>query len=333
MSDISNHINHIAFVVDASGSMGHLTDAVVSVFDNQIKHLARRSQELDQETRVSVYMFNNGVDCIIFDKDVMRLPSLRSFYRPDGGTALIDGTLQSIDDLEKTAQMYGDHAFLIYAITDGQENASKAKPAKLKTCIDKLPDNWTIAALVPNASGVHEAKQFGFGANNIMIWDATAKGIAELGQKLEKVNEGFMQARKSGVRGSKSLFVIDTSKLSSKKVNDNLDALKSSEYWVIEVRRDATIKDLVEREVGTFVKGSAYYQLTKLETVQGYKKICIRNKISKYVYSGDKARKLLGLPDHDLKLKPEQLSKFDVFVQSTSVNRKLIGGTELIVLK
>jgi Mg-chelatase subunit ChlD len=51
-------INHIVFVVDESGSMQLLSKDVVKVFDSQIQHLAQRSQELDQETRVSVYLFN-----------------------------------------------------------------------------------------------------------------------------------------------------------------------------------------------------------------------------------------------------------------------------------
>ena len=42
-------INHIALVVDASGSIEHrrLTEAIATVADNQIKHLAARSSELD----------------------------------------------------------------------------------------------------------------------------------------------------------------------------------------------------------------------------------------------------------------------------------------------
>ena len=48
-----NYINHIALVLDASGSMSHLSSAVVQVADNQVQYLAARSKELDQETRAT----------------------------------------------------------------------------------------------------------------------------------------------------------------------------------------------------------------------------------------------------------------------------------------
>lgn len=47
----ANYINHIALVLDASGSMQYLAQDVVKVADNQIAYLAQRSNELDQETR------------------------------------------------------------------------------------------------------------------------------------------------------------------------------------------------------------------------------------------------------------------------------------------
>ena len=175
---IQNYINHIVFVVDSSGSMSGLSNDVVKVFDAQIKHLAIRSKELDQETRVTVYLFNNSVRCLIYDKDVLRLPSLQDYYRADGGTALIDGTVTALEDLALTPQKYGDHAFLAYVMTDGEENASRHTSQDLVTKIKNLADNWTVAVLVPDQTGVHESKKFGFPANNIQVWNTTAGGIA-----------------------------------------------------------------------------------------------------------------------------------------------------------
>ncbi len=45
-----------SLVLDASSSMSHLSRKVVEVADQQIAYLARRSRELDQETRVTVYV-------------------------------------------------------------------------------------------------------------------------------------------------------------------------------------------------------------------------------------------------------------------------------------
>lgn len=93
MSRSQNYINHVALVLDASSSMRRLSHKVVEVADQQIAYLARRSQELDQETRVTVYVFADQVECVIYDKDVLRMPSLKQMYRVGGMTALLAATL------------------------------------------------------------------------------------------------------------------------------------------------------------------------------------------------------------------------------------------------
>jgi hypothetical protein len=39
---------------------------LITVADGQITHLAQRSKELDQETRVTVYTFSNIVECVVY---------------------------------------------------------------------------------------------------------------------------------------------------------------------------------------------------------------------------------------------------------------------------
>jgi hypothetical protein len=332
-----NNINHIAFVIDASTSMEDIgVSTVVKVFDAQIKRLAQRSKEMNQETRVSVYFFSyaTSIHCVIFDKDVLRMPSLAGLYQIGGNTALRDATWKAIVDLKTTSQIYGDHAFLVYALTDGEENNSRLSEDKFSSNLDGLPEEFTVCVFVPDQDGVFNAKKAGFPADNISVWSTTAKGLEEVGQQMDKASDTFFENRSKGIRGSRSLLKIDTSNLSSKKVNDNLDSLKKGEYQILDLKKDGTIRDVCEDITGTtYVKGSGFYQLTKAETIQVYKKVCIRNKRSGLIYTGPNARKLLNLPDQDARLKPEDLSKFDIFVQSTSFNRRLLGGTTLIILK
>src|SRR5262245_5192357 len=135
-----NYINHIALVLDASSSMSPLRDQVVKVADNQIEHLARRSKELDQETRVTVYTFASEIECLFYDKDVLRLPSLKTHYKAYGNTRLVDASIKALEDLSKTPELYGDHAFLAYVLTDGEENYSSARPDILRRRIDELKE-------------------------------------------------------------------------------------------------------------------------------------------------------------------------------------------------
>jgi hypothetical protein len=307
---------------------------VVKVFDSQIKHLAQRSKELDQETRVTVYFFNDKVSCNIYDKDVLRLPSLKSHYSPNGNTALIDGTLQALNDLEETPQKYGDHAFLVYVITDGEENASNQSPNILSNKINKSKDNWTVAVLVPTQSSVFEAKKFGFPANNIQVWDTTSVGIEKVGEKLKKATDNFMTARSKGIKSTKNIFNLDVSALNETTVTNNLTELDVAQYDLYSVNSNCVIKPFIESWTKKqYRKGSAYYQLSKPETVQAFKQICIQNKLNGKIYYGSKVRDMLKLPTVDVKISPVDHHEYDIFIQNTAPNRNLVQGTKLLLMK
>lgn len=330
----ANYINHIALVIDASGSMWSVHSEVVKVADAQIAYLAQRSKELDQETRVSVYLFNSSVRCVIFDKDVLRLPSIRDLYDTRGNTALIDATLKSQDDLSKTAQLYGDHAFLTFVLTDGEENASKQSPGVLRPFLTNLPENWTVACLVPNQRSKFLAKSYGFPSDNIAIWDSTTvKGVTEVGETIRHATDSYFDLRESGVRSTNTLFSTNTQTLNKSTVKSaKLKPLPNSAYQLVPVDSDMGIRDWVQSKGMTFVKGACFYQLTKRESIQSYKEIAVFEKSTGKVYAGAQARTMLGLDNVDRRVSPDFNPLFDVFVQSTSVNRKLVTGTKLLVL-
>ncbi len=339
---LQNYINHIALLLDASGSMSKLASTVVKVFDNEIKNLARRSQETNQETRVSVYTFSgkNQIECLVYDIDVMRMPSIAGYYSIKDMTALLDATMKAIHDLGQTPQLYGDHAFLIYALTDGMENDSFCKPDGLAKAIHSLPENWTLAVLVPDQRGVFEAKKAGFPADNIEVWDATSvKGLEAVGSRIRETSDHFFDFRSRGIRGTSSLFRPNISATPS-QVKRALDVMNPMKYWIFRVprTRDYEIRDFVEYVTGkSYVRGSTFYQLTerrKPHKVQDYKAIIIRDMTTGNCYTGDNARTLLGLPEvGEVKVKPGDFGNYDVFVQSTSVNRKLLAGTSVLVIK
>lgn len=332
---IQSYINHIVFVIDRSGSMQGLSSQVVRVFDNQIIHLARRSSELKQETRVSVYLFNDAVECLVYDIDVLRLPSLATHYRVGGNTALIDGTMKAIEDLEKTATLYGDHSFLIYALTDGQTNADKIPSSSLTTKLKTLPDNWTLAVFVPDQNGIFECKKVGFPIQNLSVWDvSSATAVEEVGKVMQASTDTFMRARATGVRGTKNLFTMDAGALSSATIKGNLKELSPTQYMVLPVSRKVAIKDFVENWTKEpYLVGSAYHTLVKPEKVQPGKQVCIQHKLTGKVYAGAAARQLLGLPDHEVKVEPAAHPDYAILLQSQSVNRLLVPGTNLLVMK
>jgi uncharacterized protein YegL len=322
-----NLINHVVFVVDRSGSMSGRQSETIKVFDNEIKKLAKDSKTFNQETRVSVFLFGSEVECVIYDTDVLRLPSLASLYKTEGMTKLIDATLLAIDDLEQVPTKYGDHAFLFYVLTDGQENDSDNNSDTLKWTISSLPDNWTFAAFVPNRVDIGRTCRYGFPVDNISAWSTASGGITKVGNKIRSSSSAYMQARSKGIRGTKSLFTLDLSNLTKSNVLRNLTPIPINSYKVWLIKEDVPIKDFVESQGCTYYKGQGFYQLTKRVKVQSYKQIYVRDRNNGGIFGGENARALLGLPTKDITLIPDSHPDFDIFIESTSVNRKLLKGT------
>lgn len=336
----ANIINHIGLVLDASSSMGPHTRKLIEVADNQIKHLAARSQELDQETRVSVWTFSGhtNIRCVVWDKDVLRLPSIRKFYQPAGMTAFMDAAMQSFQDMGTTSQIYGDHSFLLYFLTDGEENNSRrcTDPTTLSRAIQALAENWTVAALVPNANGVHEAKKFGFPAGNIQIWDATStEGLERAGRSILDSADSYMRARATGLRSTTSLFDMSTGAVNKATITAaGLKPLPPNRYLLVPVPADARIDEFTQSMGYQFVVGRGYYQLSHRSVqVQAQKEIAVVEKASGKVYTGSAARQIINLPDMTVTIKAGHNPDYDIYVQSTSINRKLLAGTKYLYLR
>lgn len=350
---ISNKINHVAVLMDASSSMSPYRHDVVKVVDGLVKTLAEESQKFDQETRVTIYTYssssgwgtNDAVANVVFDKDAMRLPSLAGHYSPGGMTALIDATWQAIDDLEKTAQLYGEHTFVVYNVTDGGENASDHSKDELRNRLTKLPDNWTMAALVPNRAGEQHARDMGFPGGNIAIWDtSSAAGVARMGETLKAATTSYMATRAStGMRSTTSLFAPQMDKVDEAALKKaGLKPLDPSAYVLIPVTQEMRIDEFVKQCTTNYVVGKGYYQLTggrkpkgkRGIIVQGNKSVAVLNKKTNEVFVGDEARRLVGLPKENVTVDPTKTDgDFILFVQSTSLNR-ILGpiGTKFLLM-
>jgi len=353
-------INHVVFVLDGSGSMRNLKQAVIDVFDGQIAWLAKRSREMDQETRVTVYVFDGTAECVIFDKDVLRLPSIRDLYWVRGSTALIKATMKSQEELAQTCTLYGDHAFLTFVLTDGGETDHPHLRSDLARMIGRQGDNWTVAVLVPNQQGKTLAHDYGFPKGNIEIWDVnSATGVAEAGEVIQKATDTYFESRASGVRGSKTLFAGSAQQINAQTVAAaGLTALDSSKYVLVpvvpnekaplvysgkETRAHPNRMPCVE--IGKFVRsirqhydiGRGYYELTKSEEIGGNKDIAVVEAATGRVYVGAAARKLIGLGDVKCRVRPMPIDSsgkppFKIFVQSQSDNRHLPKGSTLLYM-
>lgn len=335
---LKNHINHVVFVLDASWSMDPVVPALIKSVDAEVAHLAKRSQEMDQETRITIYVFSDRdkIRCLVYDKDVLRLPSIAKLYKTEGRTALVDATLLAIDDLAMTPEKYGDHAFLMYVFTDGQENESRNHYRNLVSKISELPDHWSLGVLVPDRRGEDMAARFGFPQNNIATWDAgTDHGVNEgFSSVVRQATENFMEGRSRGIRGSRNIFSTGADAVNASSIQQAaLKPLAHGSYQLVPVHRDSPIREFVENDCGMhYVTGMAFYQLTKREEIQANKKLAVVRKSTSQVFTGPQVRDLVGLPSMNVKVRPDFNPEYEIYVQSTSVNRKLLVGTKLLLM-
>ncbi|MDO8558886.1 MAG: hypothetical protein Q7R84_00995 [bacterium] len=143
--------------------------------------------------------------------------------------------------------------------------------------------------------------------------------IVSAGRMTRSVDENF--ARFSGRKISERFA----------RTPRSLSAVPFGRFQILHVLSDISIRDFVEENGLIFKAGRGFYEFTKTELIQEKKEVVLRTKGTGDMYSGDEARRMIGLrPGERAKVKPAHLATYDVFVQSTSHNRKLIGGTRFL---
>lgn len=111
----------------------------------------------------------------------------------------------------------------------------------------------------------------------------------------------------------------------------DLRTVAPGRFQVLEIDKDSSIKAFVLENGLTFKVGRGFYEFTKTETIQGHKEIILMDRATGDLFEGEAAREMLGLPmGATVRIKPSNLEKYVVFVQSTSANRKLVGSTRFL---
>lgn len=337
--------NYVGLSRDHSGSMGSIARPAARDYNSKITSIREASIANNQDTIVSVvecgYGSTDRVRRAIVNSSVTALTPLQeSEYQADGrGTPLWDSVGELIEMFESVPDANDkDVSFLIMAITDGDENSSrKYSPSLLAQKIRQLEatDRWTFVFRVPRGSGGKIARTLGISEGNIQEWDQTSKGVEVAAKRDSEAFTEYFSARSKGVTSTRK-FYTDLSTVTSKDIEVTLtDISKEVVLYPVSVGDNgAEIRPFIESRLNgkPMLKGAGFYQLTKTEpTVQDHKKILIRDKTTQAIYFGAAARQMLGLPTYgDVRLAPGNHGNFDIFIQSTSVNRKLTKGTTLV---
>lgn len=110
----------------------------------------------------------------------------------------------------------------------------------------------------------------------------------------------------------------------------DLIPVEPARFQVLSVDKDCPIKQFVTESGATFKLGRGFYQFTKTETIQEKKEVVLVDDKTGDMWTGNKAREMIGVPAGTRGRVKPSLHGYTVFVQSTSVNRALKNGTRFL---
>lgn len=327
--------NYISFVNDHSGSMYNLASAAISDFNANIKAIKDAASRDMLDTVVSVCEI--GFPDVRLSVTVSNPHVLRekTTWSASGGTPLWEGTLQLIEMLNKLPDAGNPNvSFLVMLTTDGEATDREHTFVALQNVMRNLitTGRWTFVARVPTVIGDKYVQKFldlGIPAGNIQRWETTTAGMAQSTAQTTQAMSNYFTARSAGQKSS-SVFYANAAAVNLNVLTDI--SSKVSLYVVPQENNGIEIRDFVLSKRMQYLKGAAFYQLTKTEPrVQHDKLIVIRDRATGKVYAGADARKMIGLPENqNARLHPGDHKNYDIFIQSSSVNRKLVGGTGVL---
>jgi hypothetical protein len=341
---------HLIFLNDHSGSMQGITRYAMADYNSVTKAAADAAAAHNIPstfTTISFGKYNGGrfagrgyapmLESQFVPSDIAKA---MTSWPADGGTPLWEALILAIN----TAMSAPDYAdpettFNVVLTTDGQATDDYeyggAAQKLMKECI--ATDRWTFVFRVPRG-GARSIIQKGVDEGNVIEWEQSAKGVADSTAATSRGMQDMYLGRTQGVRSTKT-FYSSLKDVTSADVKAVLtDISKEVQLWPVSAPEAGTqIRTFVESRLndgkgGKLLKGGAFYQLVKTETkIQDYKLIAIRDKTSASIYCGAAARDMLGLPKYgDVRVAPQDHGNFDVFIQSTSVNRKVDAGTQIM---
>lgn len=329
-------VNHFVIILDGSYSMSTLATEALTAVNKNIETIKSEAYRTGMNSTITFLTFGDYVRNIFYKrpaKEVKAIP--RSDYLITGCTALFDSVGTTIDRLLKDAKANSDESYVFMIVTDGYENASRgayrvAETLRQRITDMQLTDRWTFAFMVPGGGAYKHVlmRKLGIPQGNIAEWEiGTVEGMNTVSMNLNTGVQNFYLTRSLG-KTSTQTFYTDLSHVTKKQVT-NLDDL-SPKVQEASVSEDTDVKTFCVGRFGNYVLGGLYYELTKPEKIHSYKKILIMEKNGSRIYGGHQARQLLKLPSQDIRVKPGDHGNYQIFIQSTSVNRKLIKGTKVL---
>ncbi|HET8686682.1 MAG TPA: hypothetical protein VFM18_08460, partial [Methanosarcina sp.] len=264
-------------------------------------------------------------------RDITYVYPMTTYETTGGNTPLFKAIRQGFSMVPDD----GSSPVLVSIVTDGEDNVTPSDGSLIAKEILKRQDTdrWTVAFSVPKGYKEKLAR-LGIPDGNIQEWELSSAGMETASISRGMSLNAYTSSVASGNYTSTTKFYTDLSNVDQTTIKNTLvDISQQVMIFPVSGAEGQQIRAFVESKINKKMKtGSAFYQLVKSEAVvQPNKLILVRDKKTNAIYAGDSARDLLNLPRiGNIKLVPGNHGNYDLFVQSTSVNRKLDANTQLI---
>ncbi len=118
----------------------------------------------------------------------------------------------------------------------------------------------------------------------------------------------------------------------------DLEVVPPSRFQVLGVDKDIRIDDFVKENGLAFEIGQGFYELDEATVkIQDHKEIVLQDRTTGDMFSGRRARSIIGIGfEPEIRFNPKKMLSdtvrrdYRIFIQSSSSNRKLIGGTQFL---
>lgn len=160
-------------------------------------------------------------------------------------------------------------------------------------------------------------------------------GVCYKQQGEEQLQEFYDRMKESGnLTRSKHTFMTTLMGTSEVYSASETGSAVEGRFQSMAIDHDCSIRDFVEAQGLAFKAGKGFYEFTKPAIIQAKKEVLLINNETGDVIMGDEARSRLGLPMEGTstvkKVRPNTVRGYTPFVQSTSYNRKLLGGATFL---
>lgn len=180
---MKKNLTEIIYVLDRSGSMGHLTGDTIGAYNAYLDE----QKGFDGETKISTVLFDDKYELLFNGVSIDEAYLDHEKYYVRGMTALYDAVGKTILDvgnrLAHTPEEERPEKVIFIITTDGYENASKEFTQKVvKEMIEHQQSkyNWKFMFFGANIDSATTAEAIGISRNMAVDFEATSVGIDDM---------------------------------------------------------------------------------------------------------------------------------------------------------